>query len=121
MPGPVRAFADHQPVTSIANAVRDLFTQQSVGSGVWIALAWLVGPHSRRVQRRHRRLSPPDLLAFLQANTRKASGNSTSAQSVTVCPELCSPYGGCATYGLRVLLEMCNCVVAQRVLEREEF
>jgi ABC-2 type transport system permease protein len=43
MPGPVRAFADHQPVTSMANTVRDLFTQQSVGSDIWIALAWLVG------------------------------------------------------------------------------
>src|SRR3954468_18941752 len=30
MPGPVRAFAENQPVTSIVNAVRDLFTQQPV-------------------------------------------------------------------------------------------
>ena len=43
MPGAVRAFAEHQPVTSIANAIRDLFTQQPVGSGIWIALAWMVG------------------------------------------------------------------------------
>jgi len=43
MPGPVRAFAEHQPVTSIANAIRDMFTQHSVGSGIWIALAWMVG------------------------------------------------------------------------------
>ena len=43
MPGPVRAFAEHQPVTSIVNAIRDLFTQQPVGSGIWIALAWCVG------------------------------------------------------------------------------
>ena len=43
MPGPVRAFADHQPVTSIVNAIRDLFAGQPVGSDLWIALAWCVG------------------------------------------------------------------------------
>jgi ABC-2 type transport system permease protein len=43
MPGPVRAFAEHQPVTLIVNAIRDLFTQQSVGTGIWTALAWCVG------------------------------------------------------------------------------
>lgn len=43
MPGPVRAFAEHQPVTSIVNAIRDLFAQQPVGSDVWIALAWCAG------------------------------------------------------------------------------
>ncbi len=43
MPGPVRAFAEHQPVTSIVNAIRDLFRQHPVGSDIWIALAWCVG------------------------------------------------------------------------------
>ncbi|MEU4221229.1 ABC transporter permease [Actinoplanes sp. NPDC026623] len=43
MPGPVRAFAEHQPVTSIVNTIRDLLTQQPVGTDVWIALAWCVG------------------------------------------------------------------------------
>ncbi len=43
MPGPVRAFADNQPVTSIVNTIRDLFTQQPVSSDIWIALAWCVG------------------------------------------------------------------------------
>jgi ABC-2 type transport system permease protein len=43
MPGPVRAFAENQPVTSIVNAIRDLFTQQSVGSDIWTALVWCVG------------------------------------------------------------------------------
>lgn len=43
MPGPVRAFAENQPVTSIVNAIRDLFTQQPVGTGIRIALAWCVG------------------------------------------------------------------------------
>lgn len=43
MRGPVRAFAEHQPVTSIVNAIRDLFAQQPLGSDVWAALAWCVG------------------------------------------------------------------------------
>src|ERR687898_592229 len=43
MPGPVRAFAENQPVTSIVNAIRDLFTQQPVGTDIWYALAWCVG------------------------------------------------------------------------------
>ena len=43
MPGPVRAFAEHQPVTSIVNAIRDLVTQQPVGADIWIALAWCAG------------------------------------------------------------------------------
>jgi ABC-2 type transport system permease protein len=43
MPGPVRAFAENQPLTSIVNAMRDLFAQQPVGTDIWIALAWCVG------------------------------------------------------------------------------
>lgn len=43
MPGPVRAFAEHQPVTSIVGAIRDLLTQQPAGAGIWAALAWCVG------------------------------------------------------------------------------
>jgi ABC-2 type transport system permease protein len=43
MPGPVRAFAENQPVTSIVNAIRALFTGQPVGSDIWTALAWCVG------------------------------------------------------------------------------
>ena len=43
MPGPVRAFAEHQPVTSIVNAIRDLFAGQPVGTDIWTALAWCVG------------------------------------------------------------------------------
>jgi ABC-2 type transport system permease protein len=42
MPGPVRVFAENQPVTSIVNAMRNLFTQQPLGSDIWIALAWCV-------------------------------------------------------------------------------
>ena len=43
MPGPVRAFAENQPVTSIVNTIRALFEQRPVGSEIWIALAWCVG------------------------------------------------------------------------------
>ena len=43
MPGPVRAFAQHQPVTSIVDAIRDLFAQQPVGADIWTALAWCAG------------------------------------------------------------------------------
>ena len=43
MPGPVRAFAENQPVTSIVNTVRDLFAQQPVSSSIWIALSWCLG------------------------------------------------------------------------------
>jgi ABC-2 type transport system permease protein len=43
MPGPVRAFAEHQPVTSIVNTIRDLFTQRPVDDDIWTALAWCVG------------------------------------------------------------------------------
>jgi ABC-2 type transport system permease protein len=43
MPGPVRAFAENQPVTSIVNAIRNLYAQQPVGTDIWFALAWCVG------------------------------------------------------------------------------
>jgi ABC-2 type transport system permease protein len=43
MPGPVRWFAENQPVTSIVNTIRDLFAQQPVGDDIWVALAWCVG------------------------------------------------------------------------------
>lgn len=42
MPGPVRWFAEHQPVTSIVATIRNLFAQQPVGSEIWVALAWIV-------------------------------------------------------------------------------
>jgi ABC-2 type transport system permease protein len=43
MPGPVRAFAEHQPVTAIVNTIRDLFTGQPIGADIWVAMAWCVG------------------------------------------------------------------------------
>jgi ABC-2 type transport system permease protein len=42
MPGPVRAFAENQPVTSIVNTIRALLAQQPVGNGIWVAIAWCV-------------------------------------------------------------------------------
>ena len=42
MPGPVRAFAENQPVTAIVNAIRDLLAGQPVSSDLWTALAWCV-------------------------------------------------------------------------------
>ena len=43
MPGPVRWFAENQPVTSIVNAIRNLFAGHPVGTDIWIALAWCLG------------------------------------------------------------------------------
>jgi ABC-2 type transport system permease protein len=43
MPGPVRAFAENQPVTSIVNTIRGLFGHQPLGGEIWIGLAWCVG------------------------------------------------------------------------------
>jgi ABC-2 type transport system permease protein len=43
MPGPVKAFAENQPVTSIVNSLRALLEQQPVGHDIWIALGWCVG------------------------------------------------------------------------------
>ncbi len=40
MPGPVRWFAENQPVTSIVDSIRDLFAGQPVGGDLWTALAW---------------------------------------------------------------------------------
>ncbi|HET7723435.1 MAG TPA: ABC transporter permease [Propionibacteriaceae bacterium] len=42
MPGPVRWFAENQPVTSIVDALRALLTSQPVGRSIWVALAWCV-------------------------------------------------------------------------------
>jgi len=43
MPGPVKAFAENQPVTPIVDTIRDLYSQQPVDSGIWVALAWCLG------------------------------------------------------------------------------
>jgi len=43
MPGPVRAFAENQPVTSIVDTIRALLAGQPVSADIWTALAWCVG------------------------------------------------------------------------------
>lgn len=43
MPGPVRAFAENQPVTSIVETIRALLSDQPVGNEIWVALAWCTG------------------------------------------------------------------------------
>ena len=43
MPGPVRWFAENQPVTAVVDSLRSLFAQQPVGAEIWVALAWRVG------------------------------------------------------------------------------
>lgn len=43
MPGPVRWFAQHQPVTSIVDTIRNLYAQHPVGSDAWTALGWCGG------------------------------------------------------------------------------
>jgi ABC-2 type transport system permease protein len=43
MPGPVRWFAENQPVTPIVNSLRALLAGETPGSEIWIALAWCAG------------------------------------------------------------------------------
>lgn len=43
MPGPVRWFAENQPVTSIVNTIQALFAGEPVGAEIGVALAWCVG------------------------------------------------------------------------------
>ena len=42
MPGPVRCFAENQPVTSSSTRSARC-SRQPVGNDIWVALAWLVG------------------------------------------------------------------------------
>jgi ABC-2 type transport system permease protein len=43
MPGPVRVFAENQPVTAIVDTIQGLFAGRGVGTEIWGALAWCVG------------------------------------------------------------------------------
>ena len=43
MPGPVQWFAEHQPVTSIVNTLRNLYADRPLGNDLWTALAWCAG------------------------------------------------------------------------------
>ena len=61
MPGPVRAFAENQPVTSIVDSIRSLFAGQPVGSDLWVALGWcgalLVVAYAVAMSVYHRKIS----------------------------------------------------------------
>jgi ABC-2 type transport system permease protein len=43
MPGPLKWFAEHQPVTSIVNTLRNLYAEAPLGNDLWTTLAWCVG------------------------------------------------------------------------------
>ncbi len=43
MPGPVRWFAEHQPVTAIVDTLRALLGGRPVGGEIWVALTWTLG------------------------------------------------------------------------------
>jgi ABC-2 type transport system permease protein len=61
MAGPVRAFAEHQPVTSIVNTLRNLYAVQPLGNDMWTALGWCVGllvvAYALAVRAYHRKLA----------------------------------------------------------------
>lgn len=42
MPGPVRWFADHQPVTAIVDTTRSAFAGRPLDGDAWVAVAWCV-------------------------------------------------------------------------------
>jgi ABC-2 type transport system permease protein len=39
----LRAFADHQPMTSIVETMRSLLINGSAGESAWLAVAWCAG------------------------------------------------------------------------------
>ena len=43
LPGWLRAFAEHQPITQVVDAVRGCLLDQPVGPAGWQALAWCIG------------------------------------------------------------------------------
>ncbi|WP_062301834.1 ABC transporter permease [Demequina subtropica] len=43
MPGPVRWFAENQPVTAVVDSVRALLAGEPVGADLAVALAWIAG------------------------------------------------------------------------------
>ncbi|MDG4858894.1 ABC transporter permease [Streptomyces sp. T-3] len=43
LPGWLRGFAEHQPITQVIESLRGLLLGQPVGSTPWVALAWCVG------------------------------------------------------------------------------
>ena len=61
MSGPVRWFAEHQPVTAIVDTIRQVFADQPPGRDLWVALAWCAGllvvAHVLALRTYHRKLS----------------------------------------------------------------
>lgn len=43
MPAAVKWFAEHQPVTSIVNTIRDLYAVRPPGNDLWTAVTWCAG------------------------------------------------------------------------------
>lgn len=43
MPGPVRWFAEHQPVTPMVEAMRSLYAEQPAGDDLRLAVVWCLG------------------------------------------------------------------------------
>ncbi len=41
MPGPVRWFAENQPLTGMTDAIRHLFAGQSAGNSLWNGIIWM--------------------------------------------------------------------------------
>ena len=54
-------FAEHQPVTSIVNTLRNLYAAQPLGNDLWTALGWCVGllvvAYTLAVHTYHRKLA----------------------------------------------------------------
>ena len=87
MPGPVRAFAENQPVTSIVNTIRALFAQQPVGSDIWVALAWCLGILVVAYAARHGHVPPQDQLRLRPtAPTRRSRGHTGSGPRGALAP-----------------------------------
>jgi ABC-2 type transport system permease protein len=43
MPGPLRAFAENQPVTHVIESIRALMVGTPIGDHGWLAVAWCSG------------------------------------------------------------------------------
>ena len=43
MPGPLKWFAEHQPITSVVNTLRNLLAEQPLGTDLRTALVWCAG------------------------------------------------------------------------------
>ncbi len=87
MPGPVRAFAENQPVTAIVDAIRNLLAGQPVGTEIWVALGWCLGLLLVAYGLRHARLPPPGRLKRCgvgQADHMLTIGRLASYAGVTI-------------------------------------